>query len=125
MNTGERIWQVPVDSDPGYPTKGIKTGTGDLTKFGIAVTAGNLLLVPEPRLKKLMALDPDTGRTLWEGDLPEKAVGIPAVYSVNGREYIAMPAASGVANPKGTAKRVPPAEINNQFVVFALPEGTK
>jgi quinoprotein glucose dehydrogenase len=116
MNTGERLWQVPVDSDPAYPIKGVKTGTGDLTKFGIAITAGNLLFVPEPRLQKLIALDPDTGKTIWEGDLPEKAVGIPAVYSVNGREYIAMPAASGVAK-----KGAPATNVKNQFVVFALP----
>ncbi|RZU41683.1 PQQ-binding-like beta-propeller repeat protein [Edaphobacter modestus] len=125
MNTGKQLWQVPVDSDPNYPIKGIKTGTGDLTKYGIAVTAGNLLFVPEPRLKKLMALDPDTGKTIWEGDLPEKAVGIPAVYSVNGREYIAMPAASGTANPKGAPKGAAPAEVHNKFVVFALPTETK
>jgi len=45
------------------------------------------------------------------------------VYSVNGREYIAVPAGSGVAHPKGQAKiGVPPVEVHNQFVVFALPE---
>jgi quinoprotein glucose dehydrogenase len=120
MNTGKLLWQVPVDSDPNYPDKSIKTGTGDLTKFGIVVSAGNLLFVPEPRLKKLMALDPDTGKTVWETDLPEKAVGIPAAYSVNGREYIAVPSASGA--PPKNAKGQPAPEIHNQFVVFALPE---
>lgn len=120
MNTGKLLWQVPVDSDPNYPDKSIKTGTGDLTKFGIVVTAGNLLFVPEPRLQKLMALDPDTGKTVWETDLPEKAVGIPAAYSVSGREYIVVPSASGVAAK--TAKKQPAPEVHNQFVVFALPE---
>jgi quinoprotein glucose dehydrogenase len=120
MNTGEQIWQVPVDSDPSYPDKSIKTGTGNLTKFGIVVTAGNLLFVPEPRLQKLMAVDPDTGKTLWEGDLPQRTAGIPAAYSVNGREYIAVPAASGV--PPKTAKGEAVPEVHNQFVVFALPE---
>jgi quinoprotein glucose dehydrogenase len=117
---------VPVDSDPSYPIKGVKTGTGDTNKVGIAVTASRLLFVPEARLKKLMAVDADTGKTVWEGDLPEMAVGVPAVYSVNGREYIAVPAGSGVAHPKGQAKiGVPPVEVHNQFVVFALPEKAK
>ncbi len=120
MNTGQQIWQIPVDSDPNYPDKSAKTGTGDLTKFGIVVTAGNLLFVPEPRLQKLIAIDPDTGKTVWEGDLPQKAIGIPAAYSVNGREYIAVPAASGV--PKKVAKGETAPEIHNQYVVFALPE---
>jgi quinoprotein glucose dehydrogenase len=126
MNTGALLWQIPVDSDPDYPIKGIKTGTGDTNKVGIAITASNLLFVPEARLKKLMAVDADTGKTVWEGDLPEKAVGIPAVYSVNGREYIAVPAASGVAHPRDKDKTAAaPLKVRNQFVVFALPEKTK
>jgi quinoprotein glucose dehydrogenase len=120
------LWQIPVDSDPDYPIKGIKTGTGDTNKVGIAITASNLLFVPEARLKKLMAVDADTGKTVWEGDLPEKAVGIPAVYSVNGREYIAVPAASGVVHPRDKDKTAAaPLKVRNQFVVFALPEKTK
>jgi quinoprotein glucose dehydrogenase len=120
MSTGQQLWQIPVDSDPNYPDKSIKTGTGNLTKFGIVVTAGKLLFVPEPRLQKLMAVDPDTGKTLWEADLPQKAIGIPAAYSVKGREYIAVPAASGAASK--TEKGQTPPDIHNQFVVFALPQ---
>lgn len=131
LNTGAQLWQVPVDSDPNYPIKGIKTGTGDTNKVGIAVTGGGLLFVPEDRRKKLIALDAETGKTLWEGDLPENAVGIPAVYAVNGREYIVVPAASGVSRSKhqnrnGTLDAAAPAVLaHNKFVVFALPGKTK
>ncbi|MBS1801507.1 MAG: PQQ-binding-like beta-propeller repeat protein [Acidobacteria bacterium] len=130
MNTGEQLWQVPVDSDPNYPIKGIKTGTGDTNKVGIAITGSGLLFVPEDRLKKLIALDADTGKTLWEGDLPENAVGVPSVYAVNGREYVVVPAASGVARPKGNARQgmpeaAPAPQVHNQFVVFSLPEKKK
>jgi len=126
MNTGAQLWQVPVDSDPNYPIKGIKTGTGDTNKVGIAITGSGLLFVPEDRLKKLIAIDADTGKTLWEGDLPENAVGIPSIYAVNGREYIVVPAASGVAHPKGKSKEAATEGgsapvVHNQFVVFALP----
>jgi quinoprotein glucose dehydrogenase len=121
MNTGAQLWQVPVDSDPTYPTQERKTGTGDTNKVGIAITGSGLLFVPEDRLKKLIALDAENGETLWEGDLPENAVGIPSVYAVNGREYIVVPAASGVAHQKNK-KPVPATSVNNQFVVFALPE---
>jgi quinoprotein glucose dehydrogenase len=124
MNTGALLWQVPIDSDPAYPIKDIKTGTGDTNKVGIAVTASNLLFVPEDRLKKLIAIDADTGKTVWEGQLPEKAVGVPSVYSINGREYIAVPAASGVV-PKGKGKAVTSGEVHNQFVVFSLAEMKK
>ncbi|HTF64214.1 MAG TPA: PQQ-binding-like beta-propeller repeat protein [Edaphobacter sp.] len=127
MNTGALLWQVPVDSDPNYPIKGIKTGTGDTNKVGIAVTGSRLLFVPEAHLKKLIAIDADTGKTIWEGNLPEMAVGVPAVYAVNGREYIAVPAASSATHPKGKAKTTAatPVEVHNQFVVFALPKRSK
>lgn len=126
MNTGALLWQVPVDSDPNYSIKGVKTGTGDTNKVGIVVTASRLLFVPEARLKKLIALDADTGKTLWEGDLLAMAVGIPAAYSVKGREYIVVPAASGAAHPKGKAKTgIAPVEVHNKFVVFALPDKAK
>lgn len=126
MNTGAQLWQVPVDSEPAYPTKSFKTGTGDTNKVGIAVTGGGLLFVPEDKLRKLIALDADTGKTLWEGDLPENAVGIPSVYAVQGREYVVVPAASGVNRHKALEKgaqsdRSIPAAVHNQFVVFALP----
>jgi quinoprotein glucose dehydrogenase len=114
------LFRGAIDSDPSYPIKGIKTGTGDINKVGIAVTASNLLFVPEDRLKKLIAIDTDTGKTVWEGQLPEKAVGVPSVYSINGREYIAVPAASGVV-PKSKSKAVSSGEVHNQFVIFALP----
>jgi quinoprotein glucose dehydrogenase len=127
MNTGAQLWQVPVDSDPNYPIKGIKTGTGDTNKVGIVVTGGGLLFVPEDRLKKLIALDADTGKTLWEGDLPESAVGVPSAYAVNGREYIVVPAASGISRPKDRNRNgtrgaaVLDVPTHNKFVVFALP----
>lgn len=123
MSTGSQLWQVPIDSDPNYPIKGIKTGTGDTNKVGVAITASGLIFVPETKLKKLMALDADTGKTLWEGALPEKTVGIPAVYSVRGREYVVVPAASGVNRPgKAGSAKAPAQPLHNQFVVFALPE---
>ncbi len=131
MNTGAQIWQIPVDSDPEYPIKGIKTGTGDTNKVGIVVTGSGLLFVPEDRLKKLMAVEADTGKVLWEGDLPEKAVGVPAAYAVHGREYVVVPAASGTSRPKskpGTqtvGESKSPASVHNQFVVFALPEAKR
>jgi quinoprotein glucose dehydrogenase len=126
MNTGKQLWQVPIDSDPNYPIKGSKTGTGDTNKVGIAITASGLIFVPETKLKKLMAMDADTGKVLWEGGLPEKAVGIPAVYAVGGREYVVVPAASGVNRP-GARSKAPQANapVHNQFVVFALPENIK
>ena len=50
-------------------------------------------------------------------------MGVPAVYAVNGRVYIVVPAASGSLRPKDRAKTAGAGVlVHNQFVVFTLPE---
>ena len=58
---------------------------------------------------KMYALDQNTGKVLFSRDVPNGAVGVPAVYEVNGREYLlfgltASPAFSAVA-------RMPPGGV--------------
>ncbi|MGV3479455.1 MAG: hypothetical protein ACO1O3_05875, partial [Sphingobium sp.] len=71
--------------------------------------------------RKIHAYDRDTGKLLWEHELPSIPQGVPAIYAVRGRQYIAVPVAyyfpSGMSpigpsrGPKG----------RNSYVVFALP----
>jgi quinoprotein glucose dehydrogenase len=61
---------------------------------------------------------------LWETTLPAAAEGVPAVYEIDGREYIAVCAAQGngpnVTLP-GSVKGADRA-FQNSYVVFALPK---
>jgi alcohol dehydrogenase (cytochrome c) len=41
------------------------------------------------------ALDADDGQLLWETRVPSQAVGGPIIYSVNGRQYVAIAAGGG------------------------------
>jgi quinoprotein glucose dehydrogenase len=86
-------------------------------------TAGGLLFVATASDRKIRAYDEDTGKVLWEKDTPAGSEGIPAVYEVGGREYIAFCVAGGsglmasrVVNPAKVA--VPP---GGAYLVFALP----
>ena len=53
-------------------------------------TAGGLLFIATASDRKFRAYDQDSGRVLWEKDLPAGAEGVPAVYEIGGREYIAL-----------------------------------
>jgi quinoprotein glucose dehydrogenase len=59
---------------------------------------------------------------LWEKALPAGAEGVPAVYEIGGREYIALCAAVGESNPPIRIDGgKPEAPAVGSYLVFALP----
>ena len=88
---------------------------------GPVVTAGGLIFSANND-KKFRAWDVDTGKVVWEADLPAAAEGVPAVFEIGGREYIAICAAQGngpSVNLPGVPK-FPAKSPQNSYVVFAL-----
>jgi quinoprotein glucose dehydrogenase len=74
---------------------------------------------------KFCALDKNSGKVVHSRDAPNSAVGVPAVYEVNGQEYILFALVGGPDFPAGA--RMPPGGVNppageRQFVAFALPK---
>jgi quinoprotein glucose dehydrogenase len=64
---------------------------------------------------KLYAHDADNGAVLWSTQLSRNTEGLPAMYEVNGRAYIAICLVAGtVGRAPGT---LPPG-----YVVYGLPE---
>jgi len=56
--------------------------------------------------------------------MPNSAVGVPAVYEVNGREYVLFPLVGGLGYPAGA--RMPEGGVNppagtRGYVALALP----
>ena len=82
----------------------------------MVVTAGGLIFIGTPD-RKLRAYDQDTGMVLWEKELGGPINGVPAVYEVNGREYVAVCAGAPSAGGGDTSG---PATAS-EYVVFALP----
>jgi quinoprotein glucose dehydrogenase len=71
----------------------------------------------------LRAYDQDNGRVIWEYDLPAPQEGVPAVYQVNGRQFIAVPVGgNGVFQPRASAANPIPPAGPGQYIVFALPQ---
>jgi len=120
MNTGTMLYQVPNGNVKVLADKGI-TGTGSQTpRGGPVATAGGLLFVGTSSDRKLRARDVATGETLWEYDLPAASEGVPAVYEVDGRQFVVIPCGwdgmfnGGLGLPK-------PPKIN-RYIAFALPK---
>jgi quinoprotein glucose dehydrogenase len=115
LNDGTIKWRRPIGTTPGLAAQGIKdTGSSAFMRNGPVVTAGGLLFIGSGPDRMIHALDKDTGKTLWETELDANPDGIPAVYEVGGREYIAFYGA--VASDKETIAFKP------GYYVFALPE---
>lgn len=60
---------------------------------GVLSTAGNLIFVGDGS-GRFMALDPATGKLLWERQLQPGGVATPVTYEMNGRQFVAVMAGS-------------------------------
>jgi len=79
------------------------------------VTAGGLIFTGT-RDKKVRAIDPDNGKVLWEYEVDAALEGIPAVYELNGRQYVVFCASAQVGLTPQTQET-----IRGAYVAFALP----
>jgi len=94
LNKGEILWKVPLGEYPDLIAKGLPpTGTQNIG--GPAVTAGGLIFIAAARDEKLRAFDTATGKILWEYNLPAGGYATPAVYSVDGKQYVVIAAGGG------------------------------
>ncbi len=104
---GERMTTTPP-----VGTQGIgDTGTNNYG--GPVVTASGLLFIAATNFdKKIRAFDKQTGTLLWQTTLPAAGNATPAVYEVDGREYIAIACGGGKQG----------APSGGSIVAFALPK---
>ncbi len=109
LNTGEYIWSIPFGETLSLKEKGI-TGTGCENYGGPVVTENGLLFIGATKDGYFRVFDKHNGKLLWEYKLPAAAFATPAMYQVNGKQYIAI-ACGG--EKLGTEK-------GNQIIAFAL-----
>ncbi len=134
LNTGTLKWQVPIGTDLKAEKEGAKnTGMLRAQRQGMVVTSTGVLFCTG-KDGKVYAFDVDNGKQLWSYELPTGTEGIPAMYSLNGKNYLVVCATSPVAfgrpveqadqpNP-GAAPASPPraSERKGSYIVFALPD---
>jgi len=125
LNTGTIKWQVPNGGILGLEEKGINDTGAHNPRGGPVVTAGGLIFAATASDRKVRAYDQDTGKVLWEKDLPNGSDGIPAIYEMGGREYIALCVAAGngyLAQRVKNGDQPLPALGPGSYMVFALPK---
>jgi quinoprotein glucose dehydrogenase len=110
LNNGETSWKTTLGEYPELKAKGVPP-TGTENYGGSAVTAGGLLFIAASRDGKLRAYNKNTGKLLWEYDLPAPGFATPSVYSVGNKEYIVIACGGGKL---GTSS-------GDAYVAFALP----
>src|SRR5579884_3270775 len=115
LNEGTIRWKIPLGDVPELAAKGIRNTGSHFPKVGPVVTAGGLIFTGT-RDRKVRAIDADTGHVLWEHELDAAMEGIPAVYEVDGREFVVFCAAAQAGLTAATQQ-----PIHGAYVAFALP----
>jgi len=121
LNTGTIIWQVPNGGITELEQKGHTDTGARLPRGGPVVTAGGLIFAATASDHKVRAYDQDTGKVLWTYNLPTGSDGVPAVYEVGGREYIAFCVAGGDGYQAPREPAGAPQPMNS-YTVFSLPK---
>lgn len=127
LNTGKIKWKIPFGGVTRLEKKGI-TDTGSYwPRGGVVVTAGGLIFGGAKSDSTMRAYDKDTGKVIWEFRIPAGPEGIPAVYEVDGREYVVISARPNSDVPVSAGGVAPledgPAASTQGYYVFALPQG--
>jgi quinoprotein glucose dehydrogenase len=118
LNSGEVRWDVPLGT---APKVGIleqialmrsKQSLGSPNMGGSIVTAGGLVFIGAAMDTTLRAFDIESGKVLWQGELPASANATPMTYQTNNRQYVVV--AAGGHGKLGSV-------LGDAVVAFALP----
>ncbi len=94
LNKGEITWQVPLGRHPEFQQEG-DADMGTENYGGAAVTAGGLIFIASTMDRMFRAFDKDNGALLWEYELPGNGIATPAVYEVDGKQYVSIAVSIG------------------------------
>jgi quinoprotein glucose dehydrogenase len=128
LNKGTIKWKVPLGEDARAVAEGAKDAGSFAAgeRHGMIVTASGLIFIAG-KDAKLRAYDEETGKVLWTYTLPAGSEGIPAMYEVNGRQFLVVPASSRVISGgrlgpgPGTPDPTAGSKLAKGYIAFALP----
>ena len=112
LNSGKIAWKVPLGEYPELAEKGLGN-TGSENYGGPVVTENGLLFVAATSYdRKIRAFDKANGKLLWEAQLPFAGNATPALYQVDGREFLVVACGGGKSK----------APTGSVYLAFALPQ---
>ncbi|MCM4165361.1 MULTISPECIES: pyrroloquinoline quinone-dependent dehydrogenase [unclassified Arenibacter] len=89
LNSGDYIWSIPFGETMSLKEKGFPQ-TGSENYGGAIVTENGLLFIGATKDGYFRAFNKKNGKLLWEYKLPAPAFATPAMYEVNGKQFIAI-----------------------------------
>ncbi len=117
MNTGNILYRIANGESLATQAQGLTDIGSQAPRGGPVATASGLLFVGTAGDRTFRARDAATGTVLWEHKFDAATEGVPAIYEVNGRQYITLP----VGGDGLFAQRGNPAPGPSRYVTFALP----
>jgi quinoprotein glucose dehydrogenase len=128
LNNGKLLWKVPLGQDEEAAKLGL-TGTGvprGTQRNGMIITSTGLVF-STAKDGHLYAFDARNGKVLWSGRLPMGTEGLPAMYVLDGRQYMVVNATTPLtwgtkSRESGIGSDLPTGK--GGYVVFSLKEGS-
>ncbi|MGE3744693.1 MAG: membrane-bound PQQ-dependent dehydrogenase, glucose/quinate/shikimate family [Sphingomonadaceae bacterium] len=117
MTTGRTLWDRPFGTARRNGPWGIPSmlpiNIGTPNNGGAVVTAGGLVFIAAATDNLIRAIDLNTGKTLWQDALPAGGQATPAVYEVNGKQYLVIMAGG---------HHFMETQIGDELIAYALPD---
>ncbi|MEQ9450189.1 MAG: PQQ-binding-like beta-propeller repeat protein [Pseudomonadales bacterium] len=110
LSSGDIVWKVNLGNFPSHP----ELNYGALSYGGPVVTASGLIFIAATPDRMLRAFDSANGDILWQTELPAAGFSTPAIYAVNGRQYVVIAAGGGRLGPPS----------GSDYIAYALPAKT-
>ena len=101
--TGEKEWEIPLTDMP--------------SSAGTMVTGGGLVFTGKTT-GEFLALDKDTGETLWQFKTSSSIIATPITYLHKGRQYVTIASGLGAGGPRRLARGTVP--TGGSLWTFAL-----
>jgi len=101
---------VPFGEFKELKEKGIPA-TGAENYGGPVATGGGLIFIAASRDEKIRAFDKETGKILWEYELPAAGYATPSVYEANGKQFVVIACGGGKSGTKS----------GDSYLAFSLP----
>ncbi|HSZ35302.1 MAG TPA: pyrroloquinoline quinone-dependent dehydrogenase [Puia sp.] len=108
LNSGDVKWKTVLGDDSAFAGK---PQTGTENYGGPVITAGGLLFIAATKDARIRAFNKRTGALLWEANLPNAGFATPAVYEMNGKQFVVIACGGGKLHTSS----------GDSYVAFALP----
>ena len=116
MNAGKQLYRVPFGSSLRSEAAGFKNTGLEKQKRTISLTESGLLFSVTDD-KKFRATSAEDGKTLLEKEMSGIGSGVPAIYQVNGKQYVLI----AVGSSGGFGATPQP----GSYIAYTLPDGVR